>query len=78
MANSTYEVLEFRAVIKPEWTELYIRCSPDSDGGGLVGGWYKSIIKPSVPAIDAIRAALVSGAYLVGDEWSKAAPPERG
>lgn len=75
MANASYEVLEFRAVIKPEWTELYIRCSPDNESGILVGGWYKAIVKPDIPAIDAIRAALVSGAYLTDIEWSKGSPP---
>lgn len=75
MANSTYEILEFRCVIKPDWTELYIRCSPDSDGGGLVGGWYKAIVSKDKPAVDAIRDALVSGAYLTSNEWSKGAPP---
>lgn len=75
MANATYEVLEFRAVIKPEWTELYIRCSLDSDGGILVGGWYKATVKPDVPAIDAIREALVKATYLTGPEWSRGAPP---
>lgn len=75
MANSHYEVLEFRALIKPEWTELYIRCGPDSDGAGLVGGWYKCIVRPSKPALEAMREALVTSAYLVSDDWSKAAPP---
>lgn len=75
MANSSYEVLEFRAVIKPHWTEIFIRCSADSDGGGLVGGWYKTTIPPTKPALDAIREALVSADYLVGDEWSRGAPP---
>jgi hypothetical protein len=71
--NSTYEVLELRAVIKPSLTELYIRCSADSDGGGLVGGWYKTVVGPDRPAIDALREALVSSAYLT--EWDRGAPP---
>lgn len=75
MANSTYDILEFRCVIKPDWTELYIRCSADSDGGVLVGGWYKAIVPKEKPSLEALREALVSGAYLTGDEWSRGAPP---
>lgn len=75
MADATFEILEFRAVVKPNWTELYIRCGPDTDGGMLVGGWYKCTIPPSVPSLDALRAAFVSSSFLVSDEWSRGAPP---
>ncbi len=73
MANSTYEILEFRAVVKPNWTELYILCGPDSDGGVLVGGWYKTTIDPKTPSLDALRDALVNCKYLT--EWDRGAPP---
>lgn len=75
MANSTFEVLEFRAIIRSEWTELYIRCSNDSEGGILVGGWYKALIPPSVPAVPELADALRSCTFLTSDTWSRSAPP---
>lgn len=72
MADATYEVLEFRAVIEPDWTRLYIRCGPDSDGGILVGGWYTTTVSKDTPAMDALRDALASSSYLT--EWDKGAP----
>lgn len=72
MADATYAVLEIRAVIKPELTELYIRCGPPSDGMLGVQGWHKKVIPPSVPAMDALNEALATGAYLT--EWDVGAP----
>lgn len=75
MANSTFDVLELRVVIKPEWTELYIRCSSDSEGGALVGGWYKTTIPPSTASLPALTEALSTCSYLTSDAWSRGAPP---
>lgn len=72
MANSTYEILEFRAVIKPHWTELYVLCSPDSDGGILIGGWYKKTIPPTEPALSTLTEALLTCDYL---KWDKGCNP---
>ena len=72
MAQSNYEVLEVRAVIKPELTHLYVRTSPASDGMLGVGGWYHMVIPATVPAMDALTEALMSQAYLVG--WDRGAP----
>jgi hypothetical protein len=72
MADATYEVLEFRAVVKPSWTELYILCGPTSDGTLGVQGWHKTVIPPAQPALDALRAALVDATYLT--EWDVGAP----
>lgn len=72
MANASYEILELRAVINPHNTELYIRCGPDNEGGVLVGGWYKTTIPPNVPAIDAMRDAILSHEYLT--KWDRGAP----
>ena len=72
MANATYQILEFRAVIEPHWTKLYIRCGPDSDGGVLVGGWYTKTVAQSVPAMDALREAMRTQAYLTA--WDRGAP----
>lgn len=66
MANSQYEVLEFRAIIEPEWTVLLVRCSPDQDG--LVGGWYKKTISKKEPALDALISAMKSQDYLFWDK----------
>lgn len=70
--NSTCQVLEFRAVVKPEWTELFILTTPTSDGMLGVGGWYKKIIPPTVPALDALSTALRSDSYLT--EWDRGFP----
>lgn len=75
MANSTFEVLEFRAIIRPGWTDLYIRCSGDSDGETLVGGWYKAVITPSVPAVPELADALRSCSFLTSDTWSRSSAP---
>lgn len=72
MGDSTYEVLEFRAVIERELTRLYILCGPDSDGGMLVGGWYTKTIAASEPALDALTEALTTQAYLT--KWNRGAP----
>ena len=72
MANSTYAVIEARFVLEPELTHLYVRCSPDSDGGMLVGGWYHKVLPVSVPALDALVEALTKAEYLL---WERGAPP---
>ncbi len=72
MANATYEILEFRAVIKPELTELYILCGPPSDGMLGVQGWHKKTLPASAQALDELRAAMLSGDYLT--KWDVGAP----
>ena len=74
MADATFKILECRWLVKPDWTELYIRTGPASDGMLGVGGWYKKIIPPSVPALDAIRDALISSEYLV--KWDRGNPDD--
>jgi hypothetical protein len=74
MANATYDVLEIRALIKPEWTELYILCGPPSDGMIGVQGWHKTIVKADVVVLEAIGQALASQDYLTENSWSQAAP----
>ena len=74
MANSTYDILEFRAVIQPDWTELYIRITHPTDFLPI-GGWYKKVIPKESAALDEMRKALVSQSYLT--EWDRGAPPER-
>ena len=74
MADARYEILEFRAVVKPHWTELYVLCGPASDGTLGVQGWHKKIIEPGIPALDALREALVSSSYLL---WPFDAPESR-
>lgn len=74
MANAQYEIRELRVIIGPELTELYVGLGPDSDGGMLVGGWYKRVIPPSAgPALDVLGEALRKQSYLT--EWDRGAPP---
>jgi hypothetical protein len=72
MTDATYEVLELRAVIKPDWTELYILCGPTSDGTLGVQGWHKTVVPKDKPALDGLREALSDGSYLT--EWDTGAP----
>ena len=72
MANSHFSVLEFRAIIKPEWTELFILAGPPSDGMLGVQGWYKRIIPPTEAAIPALTKALTDLSYLT--EWDRGIP----
>lgn len=74
MPDSTFEILEFRCKILPEWTECYIRCSPDSDGGVLVGGWYKKTISINKPALEFLQKALLSSSYLL--DWDRGCSPD--
>jgi len=71
MANEKYDILEFRAVIKPEWTELYILLSQAPDSPPMAG-WYKKIIPANgEPAVPALQHALVTGDYF---KWDRGAP----
>lgn len=70
MATSYYDILEFRAVVKDDWTELYIRISNPTDFMAI-GGWYKKIIPPTEAAIPAIDKAMVKQEYL---SWDRGAP----
>lgn len=70
MANSTFEILECRWVVKPDWTEIYIYITDSSDGIPI-GGWRKKIIPPSEPALPFISQALVNLEFF---EWDRGAP----
>ena len=72
MANTTYEVLEFRAVIKPDWTELYVLCGPPSDGILGVQGWHKKIIPKDVPVMPYLQNALLKQEFLT--HWDIGSP----
>jgi hypothetical protein len=69
MANSHYEVLEFRVLFDEDLTQVYIRCSQDEDG--LVGGWYHKTFPPKEPAIEILIEAFRSQDYLF---WGREAP----
>lgn len=73
MATAYFNILEYRVLIRENWTELYVLCSPDTDGGGLVGGWYKKVIDPTQPAMNYLMGALAKTEYL---SWDKGAPPK--
>lgn len=75
MANATFDILEYRCLIKPEWTELYIRTGPASDGTLGVGGWYKKYFPPSVPSLPALDHAIRTACFIT--EWDRGAPPDR-
>ncbi len=72
MANSSFDVLEFRAVIKPDFTELYILAGPVSEGMIGVQGWYKKTIPVSEPALPALEKALHSLSFLT--DWDRGYP----
>ena len=74
MGDATYQVLEARFVLEPELTHLYVRCSPDSDGGWLVGGWYHKVLPASAAALPALAEALEKADYLL---WGRGAPAAR-
>lgn len=71
MPNAKFDVLEFRAVVKPEWTELYIRTSQASDGTLGVGGWWKKVIGKDEQALEALEDALKTSDYF---NWDRGAP----
>jgi hypothetical protein len=71
MANSTYDILEFRCVIKDDWTELYIRISQPTDFFVPMGGWYKKIIPPTEQSLTALDKALRTSEYL---KWDRGNP----
>ena len=72
MANSTYDILEFRCVVLPEWTELYVRISNPTDFLPI-GGWYKKIIPATEQSLPALQHALLYSEYL---SWDRGAPPK--
>lgn len=72
MANAKYEVLEFRAVVKPDWSELYVLCGPTSDGTLGVQGWHKKIISKDEPVLPYLSKALLNQEYLIG--WDIGSP----
>jgi len=74
MANTKLSFLETRTVIKEHWTDIYILAT-DCDDGTPTGGWYHCTVPPNIPALDALRDALVSMDFLTSDKWSRKAPP---
>lgn len=70
MANATFEILECRWVVKPNWTDIYIRTGPASDGTIGVAGWWHTTVEPKIPALDYIKEALVSSSYFGWDQGS--------
>jgi hypothetical protein len=70
MANSYYDVLEYRCVLKPEVTELFVRISNANDFMPI-SGWYKKTIPAIEPSMPALEKALASQEYLF---WEQAAP----
>lgn len=71
MANSTFEILEIRAVIKPELSELYVLLSQPSDGMIGVQGWWKKTIPASEQALTTLQQALETQDFF---NWDRGAP----
>lgn len=70
MADSTYDIIECRWVVKPEWTEIYILITDSSDGMP-VGGWYKTVVSKDTPAIPYIEKAIRESAFF---SWDRGVP----
>lgn len=71
MANEKFDILEFRCVIEPDLTHLYIRVSQAPDSPPM-GGWYHTAIPASQPGLPALEQALVTSSYLT--QWGRKAP----
>lgn len=71
MANAEFDILEFRVVVKPSWTELYVRTGQASDGTLGVAGWWKKTIPLHEPALPALQDALVKMDFF---NWDRGTP----
>lgn len=74
MADSRYEILEYRCYIKEDVSELYIRISNPTDFLPI-GGWYKKSISRDEATLEVLQQDLLNQAFLVGKEWKREAPP---
>jgi hypothetical protein len=71
MATSKYDILELRAVVKPQWSELYVRIS-DANDFMPIGGWYKKVIPDTAATLEELSKAVVTQEFLF---WDRGAPP---
>jgi hypothetical protein len=55
MADSSYEVIELRFVIKPELTECYVALQAFGDSPIGVQGWHHKTFPASMPVVDILR-----------------------
>ena len=70
MGKAGVNVLEFRALIKPEWTELYVLIEIVGDFDPSLGGWYKKVIPKTEPALPALERAMSKMEYF---NWDRGA-----
>lgn len=70
MATSTYNILEYRCIVHPDRTDLYVLIDNPVDFLPI-GGWRKKSIGPDVPSLPAIGHALETQEIL---SWERAAP----
>lgn len=78
MANASYEVLEVRFRIQPDWTVVHVLHSQASDGTLGVGGWHTKRFPPTVP-VDEILARMYGTDGQPPDApvlWPQEAPEE--
>lgn len=79
MANSKFDILEYRCVIDGPLTHIYIRIS-DANAFKPIGGWYKkTLTEDDAPSLPALEHAFTNQSYLIDDDWTRESPdaPEK-
>ena len=71
--NAKYDVLEIRAKILPDISELYVLCGPASDGTLGVQGWHYKALGLNSPVVLELVKAMKSSDYLL---WPLKSPDD--
>jgi hypothetical protein len=72
--KASYNILEVRFQLSPNWTKAYVLCGPASDGTLGIQGWHTKTFPPDVSVQDILMKDIAEGLYLT--EWDVGAPSD--
>lgn len=55
MGKASYDMLEVRFIIKPDFTECYVYCEAKGDCPIGVQGWHYKVYSKEIPVIDIFK-----------------------
>jgi len=59
MGKASYDMMEVRFIIKPDFTECYVFCEAHGDCPIGVQGWHYKVFPKKVPILDIVKIYVI-------------------